>query len=105
MGNILFGRSEPPDHANCCNDKGHANGIIHVGRRNRSYWWEEQYHADEKDPYHSYCVYRSTPATHCVRTLDERYPMFVDAMSDNDGDITEVEGRCSDVEDGHNRLI
>jgi hypothetical protein len=104
MENILFSRSKPPSHANQRDDEGYAYRVVHIRGRDRSDRWEEKYHADEKNPYHSDRVNGSTPAAHGIWAFDERYTVFIDTMSNYNGDVAKVKSWGSDVKNCNNRL-
>lgn len=97
---VLSCSSIPPHHAKKPNKSCYTNSIIHIRHADRFYRREEQNNTDKANPRHCNRVDGFTPSSHGEGSRVEFDSAFVPAVSDDDGDVTDVERGGCDVEDG-----
>lgn len=75
-------------------------GLIHIGRRHRQLWREEQNRADEQYPDYSNVVDGCTPSAQRKRTLNELDLVLVELVGQDDRHVGEVQCWRRDIENG-----
>jgi hypothetical protein len=101
---LLLCRHKPPSHTSTSNDSSYTDCIVHVGCGNRLDGGEEKHHADESDPSDCDSVDIWPPSSESVGTGYERHTMLVDASTEDDGNVAEVQRRCRNAEDRNDGL-
>ena len=90
--------SEPPSGTEKTDESRHADGVVHIARLDGLHGGEEEHHTDEDDPRHCNGVDWFAPSAHRVWSGMEDHLSLIPSMRNDDGNVTDVQGRGSDVE-------